>query len=272
MISGVQRSAKISAPAGDRAVLAVGPHDCSVASLTPAVKSRFLTSKSRSLTSRGGPSMSRWATPVSEHIDSHSDPRVPGPDDCRRRRRLRRRPSRVERQGGSETSTDRPMQRHGRRGRCGALRAGARPRDRDTGRRPQRGRHGCVRRRDRHRPLRDARRLGRRRRGTAEVQGGALWGDVDHETQAHGLATTGGIIGHTGVGGLSLGGGLGWLMRKHGLSVDNLAEAEVVTAEGDIVRASTTIIPTCSGRCAAAAGTSASSAPSGSRCTLSVLP
>ena len=73
---------------------------------------------------------------------------------------------------------------------------------------------------------------------TARVQGGALWGDVDHETQVHGLATTGGIVGHTGVGGLSLGGGIGWLMRKHGLTVDNLVAAEVVDAEGDIIVAS----------------------------------
>jgi len=73
---------------------------------------------------------------------------------------------------------------------------------------------------------------------TIQVGPGAVWSDVDHETQAHGLATTGGLISSTGVAGFTLGGGIGWLMRKHGLACDNLVGADVVTADGRLVRAS----------------------------------
>jgi hypothetical protein len=72
---------------------------------------------------------------------------------------------------------------------------------------------------------------------TARAEPGSTWAGFNDATHAHGLATTGGVISTTGVAGLTLGGGLGWLMGMHGLAVDNLQSVELVTAEGDVVTA-----------------------------------
>jgi FAD/FMN-containing dehydrogenase len=73
---------------------------------------------------------------------------------------------------------------------------------------------------------------------TVRAQAGVVIGELDRETQAFGLAVTGGIVTHTGISGLTLGGGIGWLMRKHGLTIDQLVSVDLVTAEGELVRAS----------------------------------
>jgi FAD/FMN-containing dehydrogenase len=73
---------------------------------------------------------------------------------------------------------------------------------------------------------------------TVRAEGGATWGELNRETQLHGLAVTGGVVSTTGIAGLTLGGGLGWLMGKYGLALDNLRAIELVTADGKVLRAS----------------------------------
>jgi FAD/FMN-containing dehydrogenase len=72
---------------------------------------------------------------------------------------------------------------------------------------------------------------------TARAQGGVTWAEFNRETQLYGLATTGGVVSSTGIAGLTLGGGLGWLMGKYGLAVDNLLSVDLVTADGRVLRA-----------------------------------
>ena len=75
-------------------------------------------------------------------------------------------------------------------------------------------------------------------RRTARAEAGITWGEFDHETSLHGLATPGGVVSTTGIAGLTLGGGVGWLVRKYGLSSDNLLSGEVITADGRLLTAS----------------------------------
>ena len=72
----------------------------------------------------------------------------------------------------------------------------------------------------------------------ARAQAGATWAELNRETQLHGLAVTGGVVSSTGIAGLTLGGGLGWLMGKYGLALDNLKAVELVTADGRVRQAS----------------------------------
>ena len=78
---------------------------------------------------------------------------------------------------------------------------------------------------------------------TVRAQGGVLWGELNRETAVHGLAVTGGVISTTGIAGLTLGGGLGWLMTKYGLAIDNLLSVDLVTAGGEAITASTSEHP-----------------------------
>jgi FAD/FMN-containing dehydrogenase len=102
---------------------------------------------------------------------------------------------------------------------------------------------------------------------TVRAQGGVLWKELNRDTQVHGLATTGGVVGSTGIAGLTLGGGLGWLMPKFGLALDNLRAAELVMADGSVRHVSADHERICSGPFAAGAVTSESLYRSSTTCT-----
>ena len=99
---------------------------------------------------------------------------------------------------------------------------------------------------------------------TVKAQAGVLLGELDRETQAFGLAVPAGIVTHTGLAGLTLGGGIGWLHRKYGLTIDQLLGVDLITADGEFVKATEAENRDLSGGCEAAVGTSASSPSSSS--------
>jgi FAD/FMN-containing dehydrogenase len=103
-------------------------------------------------------------------------------------------------------------------------------------------------------------------RRTARAQAGVLLGELDRETQEFGLATPAGIVTHTGLAGLTLGGGIGWLMRKYGLTIDNLLSVDVVTAEGELLTADAEHNAELFWGIRGVVGTSASSPSSSSSC------